>query len=70
MTFPAWPWSRISRVDDTFKASRNKVASNSSEGKMENSKGSVTFMVSRRTNKAAQMLVASNISQKEGPQQV
>ncbi len=41
MTSPASPWSRISRVPEMFSASRNSVATSSSDGKTENWSGSV-----------------------------
>ena len=56
MTCPAYPLPRTSRVEATFRPSRNSVATSSRDGNTEKSSGFFTNMLVSRTSSASRML--------------
>lgn len=63
--FPAFPCSKISRVEEMFNANLNKVSSSNSEGKTEISSASLTFIVINKTSNAKEILQAKRMSKRK-----
>ena len=57
MTWPAYPSPSTSRVEATFRPSRNRVATSSSDGNTEKSSGLRTNIVVSRMTRASRMLM-------------
>ena len=59
---PLWPSSNTTRVDATFSARRNRVATSSIEGNMAKSSGRSAYTVTNRTTRESAILNVKNTS--------
>ncbi len=66
MTLPAEAWRRMRRVEETLRASLYRVATSSSEGKTEKSRGLATYIATSRIDSARAMLRVSRTSSMAG----
>ena len=65
-SWPSLPWTKITRVDATFKAKRSMVANSKTEGKAEKSKGLVVLMAIMMITKLATILKVNKKSSNKG----
>ncbi len=65
MMWPAYPSSRISRVEATFNESRNNVMNSSKEGNPVKSDGSRRYRITSNVSNDSEMLMASSVSSRK-----
>src|SRR5690606_39326047 len=65
-TWPAYPCSRINRVEETFNANRKRVVKRRIVGKTENSSDVLTFIVNIKIKKDRAMLTLKKRSNRKG----